>query len=417
MPQKRFDLAEAPPLVARDGGFDGASLDGFMLALGFYFDQPFNTVFFGHEVSHQWWGGLVRRVGPNGAYILDESLAQLGSMLAVERIEGAAAAELYRRRGFPGYYAEYSAFMYLARSLAGIDAALTALPIADGFVSRRIANTKGMLVWGMVADIAGPNRFYAFLRDFIRRHAYRRATLDDITEGLRALLGSDDAFVDDWFGGTGVPDLSLEWDYSDGGVRGIVRQTGRPRRLQAPIEVRCGNGRVLHRAVLVRSSESKFKVRARDVSEVVLDPHYKVLRWTPEYRREAEAIAPFIKGDIELNYGRIEEARAAFEAEASGPPSKDSFGLNALLQRGLGEVAAAEKRYDEAIGHFISALGTTPQWPYQLPEVWRALADAYRARGDTELAAEASANGIRAIAQLLQRGPERLSIPPSNRRK
>ena len=408
MPQERFDLAEAPPLVARAAGFDGASLDGFMLAIGYYFDQPFNTAFFGHEVSHQWWGGIVRRIGLSGIYVLDESLAQYGSLLAVEDIEGPAATEAYRRRGFPGYYAEYSGFTFLARSLAGIDAPISALPAADGFISRRVVNSKGMIVWSMLADIIGRNRLSRFFRDFIRAHAYRRASLEGLIRQLRELLGEDARFVHDWFELEGAAELSLEWTQSGRRLECVIRQSESARTMRVPIEIRYREKKSSRHEVLLEGVETRFHVRTHGpVEEVVLDPSYKVLRWTPAWRREAESILPYTRADIAFNYGRNAEARDLFNAALTGITSDDSYGLRALLLRGLGDVAMAENEFAEAAARYREALASSHVGHYQTPEIWRSLADSYRFLGEDQLASEANAHGVLAIKRLLASAPPR----------
>jgi tetratricopeptide (TPR) repeat protein len=156
--------------------------------------------------------------------------------------------------------------------------------------------------------------------------------------------------------------------------------------------------------VLCHATETRFEaaVGGGEVEDVVLDPEFRVLRWTDRYRREAEAIAPYVSGDIALNYGRNDEARARFEAALQDASSNDEFGVRGLLLRGLGDVASAGRRYDEAVRHYLDALQSTPQWPHQLPELWRALADAYRAQGQTQQADEASVHGMLAIADLHQ---------------
>ncbi|MBV9991223.1 MAG: hypothetical protein JOZ72_08000 [Alphaproteobacteria bacterium] len=399
LPSARFDLAEAPPLAARQGGFDGASLDGFMLAVGFYFDQPFNTAFFGHEISHQWWGGLVRRVGLDGVYMLDECLAQYGSMLAVEDIDGEHAAEIYRRRGFPGYYAEYGGFMYLARTLQGIDAPMTALPASDGFICRRVVNAKGMLVWRMLGDMIGRERLSTFLRGFVRRHAYRRASLADLVTELRALLGGDAWFVDDWFDKAGAVDLSLEWKQTGRMLSLTVRQTAMPKRVRVPVDIRMRGRRPLTKTIFIDGPATTVAMAvAGHVSDVALDPQYRVLRWTPEFHAQAEAIAPYVKGDIALNYGKTAAARAIFEAALPSAGGE----LQALLERGLGDADANDARNGDAAIHYGKALALAPDH-WQVPEVWRALADAYRALDDETKALAANESGARAIARLMSR--------------
>ena len=401
LPQKRFDLVEADTAIARKAGFDGTSLDGFMMAIGLYFDQPFNPAFFGHEAAHQWWGTLLRRKGPEGTYLLDESLAQYGSLIAVNELQGPDAAELYRRRGSPGYYAEYSGFGYLARTLAGIDARLDSLWKADGFVARRVANTRGMIVWEMLQDTLGGDRFTRFLAKFARDHAYGRITQAQFLSELRAAAGDKAWFVDEWFSNTGVPDMSLAWSQDEAGVHVRISQTGGTYHLMAPVEMELTSGKTFARWIEVSgtATNATFAVPGR-AANVALDPHYRVIRWTPEYRAEAEAILPYTEADVDLNYGRNEEGKKKLNA-ALQEISNDEFGLRARIERGLGDVALHFKDAAGAVSHYEAALAARPQAQDQLPELWHSLADAFELAGDKVREADARKRAAAVIDRML----------------
>jgi Peptidase family M1 domain len=401
MPQAHFDLAEVPTALAREAGFDGASLDGFMLAADFYFDQPFNTAFFGHELGHQWWGTLVRRRGSSGQYLLDESLAQFGSLAAVSTLEGERAAERYRRRGFAGYYAEYSGFSFLARSLAGIDTPLTSLPADDGFIARRVANSKGMIVWSMLADTMGPTRFAAFLESYVRSNAYGWVTLEDFVAALRSALGEQAWFIDEWLNRMGAPEYRLAWTVANGELGIRLSQEPQPYRALVPIEIRLRDGSTLQRLIDARSAETELSVQvASDVIAVTLDPAYRVLRWTPEYRAEAAAILPYTRADIALNYGRNDDAAADIQAALTGLTGVDTFGLRARLERGMGDAELSRNTPQEAIAHYLRALAADPQVPEQLPELLLSLADAYRLAGDERAATATRTRAAEATRKL-----------------
>jgi tetratricopeptide (TPR) repeat protein len=388
-PEERFQLAEAPVETARAAGFDGASLDGFMLLIGDYFEQPFNTAFFAHEASHQWWGGLVRRRGLPGAYLLDESLAQFGSLRAVEILEGAAAASAFRRIGYAGHYTEYSAFWYLARSLAGIDAPLLDLHAADPFVARRVANAKGMIVWDMLSRWLGRSRFREFLTGIVRDRRYQRITLEAFIEALRGALGPDAWLVDQWFWRTGAPTFDMQWRQDGDSLTVTVRQNEPYYRARLPIEARGETG---ERASFDIDIDGGQAAATRQLtfapSMVALDPDYTILRWTPALRERAITLLPYTRGDIVLNQGAPEIAEQMFNEALAEAPAGTELGF--MLLRGLADAALGQSRFQDAADRYRAALAAAPDLHEAVPDVWRALGDALRGLGDRD--------GIRAAA-------------------
>jgi hypothetical protein len=143
-----FAIVEVPPTQAQQAGFVGASVTGFIMAAGTFLDQPFNLAYYGHEIAHQWWGNLIRHAGPNGRMMLDEAMAQYGSLRVVETLEGLTAAERYRRTGYPGYVANQSGLGYLRVVAAGQDFPLSNIPEN---ASRALADGKGFQVWDLLS--------------------------------------------------------------------------------------------------------------------------------------------------------------------------------------------------------------------------------------------------------------------------
>lgn len=400
-PRNRFSLVEVPTAAGRSAGFDGASLEGFILAIGSYFDQPYNTAFFGHELSHQWWGGLVRRRGTSGAYLLDEALAQFGSLRAVEKVDGIGPARRYRLHGYPGYYAEYSAFGFLSRSLEGIDAPLTNLPLSDDFLSRRVADTKGMLAWNNLAREFGRDRFGSFLQDFVAQNAYGRVTLDDFFVALRRFAGERGDVVSQWFDSAGAPEINMTWRPERRKVHISLTQAGKPFDLTVPLQIT--TGKVARRVNLHLTSrrENYLVPAAGHVRSVVLDPDYEILRWTAAFRRKAKAIAPSTRGDIKINYGKNEEAKAEFEkALRSLRRGVDPFALRFRLIRGLGDVAAAEEKWDTSITLYCEAAAMRRRADEQLPELWQAVAQSWLRMGDEARSSSAIEQAAASIGQL-----------------
>jgi len=399
LPDRRLDLVEAPTEAARAAGFDGASLDGFMLLIGDYFEQPFNTAFFAHEAAHQWWGGSVRRRGLPGAYLMDESLAQYGSLRAVEALEGEDAARSYRRTGYPGYYTEYSAFWYLARSLAGIDAPLAEFHAADDFTARRVANSKAMFVWDMLSRVLGRRRFAAFLSSFASEHAYQRVSLDVFMQSLRSVAGADAWFIDQWFTRVGAPSFSFAWRHDGRNVTLNLAQAPPYYRARLPVRI-CGvAGQSAQVHVEIMYAEAQAQVAfPHAVAAVELDPDYTVLRWTEPMRARAVALLPYTRGDILLNQGNAAAAEGAFR-EALEQALPEGGELRFQLLRGLGD-ATSSTRPQEAVAFYRQSLSAAPALHEALPEVWRSLGDAFRAQGDMAGHAEAAAGQRAAILAL-----------------
>jgi tetratricopeptide (TPR) repeat protein len=404
-PEPRFALVEVPGDAARKAGFDGASLGGLMLMIPSYFDKPFNVPLFGHELSHQWWGGTIRRKGDRGGYLLDEAMAQYGSLRAVEKLEGEDAAERYRRRGAPGYYSEYSGFTYLARSLVGIDAPLDNLPANDGFVSRRVANTKGMLVWSMLAHTMGHKRFNQFLQAYVKEHAYHRVTLEDFLSALRKAAGANSWFIDQWFFRTGVPDLKLSWKAEKRGVKVVIEQPDNNiYQATLPVAVIGPAGQSFVKNVNVTGPLTEIQVPTKFVVQnVLLDPKFEVLRWTPEYRSEAEAIIEYTKGDVALNQGKNDEAIAVFRRALETATAPDRYGLKFRLHRGLGDALAAKDETAAAIAEYQAALNETVRAGEQMPELLFSLSDLYHKFGDADAERETRARAVAAINALSAR--------------
>jgi tetratricopeptide (TPR) repeat protein len=136
------------------------------------------------------------------------------------------------------------------------------------------------------------------------------------------------------------------------------------------------------------------------VQEVVLDPKFTVLRWTPDYRAEAEAIIDYTRGDVALNQGKNDEAIAVFRRALETATAPDRYGLKFRLYRGLGDALAAKDEIALAIAAYQGALNETVRPEEQMPELLFSLSDLYRKLGDAEAERETRARAIAAINAL-----------------
>jgi hypothetical protein len=289
-PHPEFAILEVPSEQADRAGFSGASLEGFMLSNTDFLDRDFNTAFFGHEISHQWWGNLIRSKTVQGRWIMSEGMAQFGSLRAVETIEGAAAAERYRRTGYPDYISDQDALGYFTLIAKGTDHRLSDLP-QDGDLSRVLSDSKGFIVWDMLSREVGRRQFSRTLHSFLRAHANQRVDWNELLRVIEKAAGRNLRwFYDQWFERTGAPDFQLSWKQEGGRLRVGIAQPSPY--YQATLEIEANNkeGRRLIRKVRVSEAQTSFSFPINfPVEAVVLDPHYFVLRWTPEYRAMASA--------------------------------------------------------------------------------------------------------------------------------
>lgn len=288
-PFSEFAIVEVPTQQSSRAGFDGASMDSFIFVNSDYLDKGFNTAFFGHEISHQWWGNVIISKSVDGRWMLSEGMAQFGSLRAVEVLEGETAAAEYRRTGYPGYIPDQCARGYFKLVSKGQDHPLLNLS-ANNNQSRVLADSKGAIVWDMLARTLGRDVFNRILRKVISENKYQRVAWQQFVNALEAGSGQDlKWFVTQWIEQTGAPDYKLTWKQEGQTLQGTVSQTAPYFRADLEIEVQESGGGFV-KVVQISGAQASFNWTLPFRAEsVTLDPYYRVLRWTPEFRAEVSA--------------------------------------------------------------------------------------------------------------------------------
>ena len=288
----RFDtlaLVEAPRPIARSAGFNGCSLPGFLLLNGNAFRARGVDVmleWLGHELSHQWFPHTVGLRVPPGA-LLVESLAEYGGWRVVEELGGAAAAERMRRIGFEPDPI-YSAAAYFQIVANGADSPLTRpseSPTEDA--ARNVAYNKGAFAFSMLGRQIGAGRFQEALRGLTAGHAHGETSWEEFQRAVERAGGKDlTQFFHQWFDRTGAPEFALSWSQDSDQIAGVVRQPAPYYTASVEIRVDGARGETLTDIVeIAAAAETSFSLHAGFAArDVVLDPAYKILRWTPEYR-------------------------------------------------------------------------------------------------------------------------------------
>lgn len=375
-PFARLSLVEVPADQASRQGFLGASVDGMIYVSRAMLDKPFQNWYFGHEMSHQWWGNSVRPSSDVGRYLLTESLAHYGGLRTTVEIEGEEAAERFRRGGADG-----GGLGYLVIASAGLDQRLDRV---TGEMGTRLAWSKGFLLFDGLAQWMGRSAFEACLRRIAKRHEFSSLTWSDF---LREVGGEGSAFAQRWVQ-EGVPDYKVRWSQQGRTVRAVISQTGKP--FPAVVTVEARGYRRERRSVQARIRASRSAVsivipltfRAK---EVVLDPYFEVLHWTDEYRGRARASAVFVKAMVAEAQGGPAAAEAILTEAARKIDHPDRYGMEFGLHWAWGRLEMHQSKWSEAKAHLLQALASPSRDESSLAWAYLDLATVAKNLGDKEL--------------------------------
>jgi aminopeptidase N len=284
-------LVEVPRPIAQAAGFNAFSPASFLVLNHRTFDVPdvkYSHQWLGHELGHQWFPHAVIWDKPRFLY-MEEALAEYGGLRIVETLDGPEAARRSRTAGYE-YDPIYSASAYFRLVGVGVDQPLAML--TSGIDQRNLAYNKGSLVFDMLAREIGRENMQKVFNDLTRGRRLATTTWPDFLDGVRKTTGKNyDWFFDQWLHRAGAPDFQLAWTQHADSVVGTISQPSPYYRAHLEVELRGAEGQKLSRVVEIVGASTTFAVvpgfRAK---EVVLDPDYQVLRWTPEFHALADSI-------------------------------------------------------------------------------------------------------------------------------
>ena len=368
-PYGEFALVEVPTEQAGRARFEGASGEGFIFSNGNFLDADFNVAYYGHEIAHQWWGVAIGRKwweNSRGRLMLDEAMAQYGSLRAVEMIEGARAAERYRRTGYPGYIDFHNSEGYFIVEAGGFDHKLSDLP--DGEVPRILADSKGFLVLDMLSRTVGRENYRRILRSITRRYAFGNLSWDEFLRLIEIGAGENlQWFYAQWFERVGAPEWRLDWRQEGNSLRGVITQTPPSYRVTLQLLIE-GDQRNVVPSVELRGERTEFvfpvNFRVRSVS---LDPRFLVLHRTPEYRALRSAMGAYLRSNIERQQGNFGAAERLLRDALAQVATPDLYGARFTLELGLGQLLLAQNKLAEARGHLEAALASPSRRANVLP--------------------------------------------------
>lgn len=251
-----------------------------------------NLSYWAHELAHQWWGvGLRAASGSSGAAMLTEGMAQYGALLAIEKIEGADAASVYRREG-RGPDGADSIAEYRRMIETGTDEAIALFRPQDQkgvLLAHRLATSKGALAMNLFAEEFGRDAFHGVARRFLEQHQSGRASWPDFETPLTARFGADARrFLEEWLHRPGAPTIEIGWRNQEGRVAIEIAQTGLCYRLDADLVLRGkGGGRNARIAI---PCERRFILLTNEeiVDSVEFDPYAKIPTAAVTVRRRTD---------------------------------------------------------------------------------------------------------------------------------
>lgn len=400
-PYGDFALVEVPNEQSSKADFAGASFEGFIMSNSSFLDQDFNTAYYGHEISHQWWGVSIGRTdGPRGNMMLSEAMAQYGSLRAVEILEGPRAAEQYRRTGYPGYVALQNATGYFMIEAAGFDQPLSSL--SQGRYTRILADGKAFIVYDMLSRTIGREKFSRTLQSIARQYAGSSIGWDEFLQAVEKGAGKDlKWFYEQWFERKGAPEWDVSWKQEGDAVRGVITQAQPFYRATLEVLIEGDEYQTSLQTIELRGERTEFSFPAKFRARVVaVDPHFLVLNRTPQFRALKSAFSANLRARGERDQKRYDEAEKILREALEKESDPDIYGARFSIEVALGQLFAEQKKFAEAKNHLQTALARAARRADILPWAYLSLAKAAKELNDEATLKSAVSGAIAAEAAL-----------------
>jgi aminopeptidase N len=396
-PFDELAIVEAPMGPAVYAGLEGGAYPGYFLVRSDLLRADgLEDWVVGHELTHFWFPHVVGHIDEAVApAMLDEALAHYGALRVVEALSGPAAAEQFRRDG---------AKEAIRLTAAGLEHSLAGKTTTERWdrVAYNFSNTKGHLVYDMLARVVGRKRFQSALQAVIREHAGRDIAWTDFWQSIEAGAGqSIDWFSAQWLDSPFLPTLSVEWSQVDSDLKLEVRQSAPAFRLDVPFQVEFSDGTALLRTARVESETVPIEMETDKVVHAVrLDPHFTILHATPDQWAEAEARRFVTKGALLREDEDFDRALDMLRMGLEQVDEIDRSGVEFLLRLQIGWVHQDQGRLDEALTEYERALACAVRPADYLARLYLNLATIAADRGDHERVLWAAKNALAAERSL-----------------
>lgn len=333
------------------------------------------------EAAYQWWGLSVGLKSFDDAW-LSQGLAEYSAFALRESTMTGAQLENLRRELLEKALT-FDQTASLLRAPSALDDQSTAY--------QYIMYAKGAMVYKLLRDTLGEQKFNQLLRGFLDKYRGKNASIEDFEKYTSETAGKNMRyFFARWVEGTGVPEFKADYLIirTRSGkfiTRGTVRQNYDNLHLPLEIQLRSEGGDGLKTVqVNIDEASADFNIESDGKPlELIIDPNYRILRISDELRISSIAR----RGIEQFKEGNYVEAQQQFEAALKLDRS------NAWVYYHLGLLFLEQRNYDLAIDNFkaVESLGAQgearPAWLH----VWALIkkGNAYDAKGDRDRAVDA----------------------------
>lgn len=340
----------------------------FLAARMFDSSRPIPEEKLQREVAYQWWGQSVGLKSFDDAWI-SQGLAEWSAFAFREAtLTGGALDAAQREQQERALTFEQTAS--IARAPGALDDQSAAY--------QSIVFHKGSMVFRMLRETMGKEKFDQLLRNFLEQYRGKSASIDEFEKLTTQVNGSNMRyFFAQWVEGTGVPEFTVDYQIirTRGGkfrTRGTVKQSLQTLRMPVQLMLRSeGDNQTTTTTIEGRSEDFDFESNGQPL-EVVVDPNYRILRMSDELR--VSIIAR--RGIEQMKEGLYAEAQQQFEAALKLDRS------NSWVYYNLGLLFLEQRNWGQALDNFDAALNGTlkPSWI----EVWARIkrGNAYDAQGE-----------------------------------
>jgi aminopeptidase N len=353
-----------------DDSLDTYSGPGIIFLASRLFDssRPMPEEKLAREVAYQWWGQTVGLKSFDDAWI-SQGLAEWSAFAFRESsLSGGALESAQREQQERALTFEQTAS--IARAPSALDDQSAAY--------QSIVFHKGAMVFRMLRESIGNEKFNQLLRMFLDQYRGKNASIDDF-EKLTSQVAVQNMryFFAQWVEGTGVPEFTVDYQIirTRSGkfrTRGTVKQTLETLRLPVQLMLRAeGDNQTIVTRIEGKSEDFDFESNGQPL-EVIVDPNYRILRMSDDLR--VSIIAR--RGIEQMKEGLYAEAQQQFEGALKLDRS------NSWVYYNLGLLYLEQRNWQLALDNLDAALNGTlkPTWI----EVWAHIkkGNAYDARGD-----------------------------------